>query len=39
MNKLIEWKERLKKGHMLSIIVGLLIVMIILWWILYKKKI
>ena len=38
MNKLIEWKERLKKGHMLSIIVGLLIVVAILGWILYKKQ-
>ena len=38
MNKLIEWKERLKKGHMLSIIVVLLIAVAILGMILYKKK-
>ena len=38
MNKLIEWKERLKKGHMLSIIVVLLIAVAILGMILYKKQ-
>lgn len=38
MNKLIEWKERLKKGHMLSIIVALLIAVAILGIILYKKQ-
>ena len=38
MNKLVEWKERLKKGHMLSIIVVLLIVVAILGIILYKKQ-
>lgn len=38
MNKLVEWKERLKKGHMLSIIVGLLIIVAILGIILYKKQ-
>lgn len=38
MNKLIEWKERLKKGHMLSIIVVLLIAVAILGIILYKKQ-
>ena len=38
MNKLIDWKNRLKKGHMFSIIVGLLIVVAILCFILYKKQ-
>ena len=38
MNKLVEWKERLKKGHMLSIIVALLITVAILGIILYKKQ-
>ena len=38
MNKLVEWKERLKKGHMLSVIVVLLIVVAILGFILYKKQ-
>ena len=38
MNKLVEWKERLKKGHMFSIIVVLLIVVAILGMILYKKQ-
>ena len=38
MNKLIDWKNRLKKGHMFSIIVGLLIVVAILGIILYKKQ-
>ena len=38
MNKLIDWKNRLKKGHMFSIIVGLLIVVAILGLILYKKQ-
>ena len=38
MNKLIDWKNRLKKGHMFSIIVGLLIVVAILGFILYKKQ-
>ena len=38
MNKLVEWKERLKKGHMFSIIVVLLIVVAILGFILYKKQ-
>ena len=38
MNKLVEWKERLKKGHMFSIIVVLLIVVAILGIILYKKQ-
>ena len=38
MNKLIDWKNRLKKGHMFSIIVGLLIIVAILGFILYKKQ-
>lgn len=38
MNKLVDWKNRLKKGHMFSIIVGLLIVVAILGFILYKKQ-
>ena len=38
MNKLVEWKERLKKGHMLSVICILLIVVAILGVILYKKQ-
>ena len=38
MNKLVEWKERLKKGHMLSVIVVLLIIVAILGFILYRKQ-
>ena len=38
MNKLMEWKERLKKGHMLSVICVLLIIVAILGIILYKNK-
>ena len=38
MNKLVEWKERLKKGHMLSIIVVLLIAVAVMGIILYKKQ-
>lgn len=38
MNKLIDWKKRLKKGHMLSIICVLLIVVAILIIVLYKKQ-
>ena len=38
MNKLIEWKERLKKGHMFSIICVLLAIVAILGVILYKKQ-
>ena len=38
MNKLIDWKIRLKKGHMLSIICVLLIVVAILIIVLYKKQ-
>ena len=38
MNKLIEWKQRLKKGHMFSIICVLLIIVAILGFLLYKKQ-
>ena len=38
MNKLEDWKNRLKKGHMLSIICVLLIVVAILGAIIYKKQ-
>ena len=38
MNKLVEWKNRLKKGHMLSIICVLLIIVGVLIWLLYKKQ-
>ena len=38
MNKLIDWKNRLKKGHMLSVICVLLIIVAILGIILYKKQ-
>jgi germination protein YpeB len=38
MNKLVEWKNRLKKGHMFSIICILLIVVVILGVVLYKKQ-
>ena len=38
MNKLIDWKNRLKKGHMLSIIVVELIIVGILGLILYQKQ-
>lgn len=38
MNKLQDWKERLKKGHMLSVICVLLIVIIALGIILYSKQ-
>ncbi len=38
MNKFVEWKERLKKGHMLSVIVVLLIMVAILGIILYRKQ-
>lgn len=38
MNKLMDWKNRLKKGHMLSIICVLLIVVAALVIILYKKQ-
>ena len=38
MNKIQDWKERLKKGHMLSVICVLLIVIIALGIILYSKQ-
>ena len=38
MNKLVDWKNRLKKGHMLSVICVLLIIVAILGLILYKKQ-
>lgn len=38
MNKLVDWKNRLKKGHMLSVICVLLIIIAILGVILYKKQ-
>ena len=38
MNKLQDWKERLKKGHMLSVIVVLLIIVAALGIILYWKQ-
>ena len=37
-NILLDWKNRLKKGHMLSIICVLLIIVAILGIILYKKQ-
>ena len=38
MNKLMDWKGRLKKGHMLSVICVLLVVVAILGIILYQKQ-
>ncbi len=38
MNKLVDWKNRLKKGHMLSVICVLLIIVAILGVILWKKQ-
>lgn len=38
MNKLKDWKERLKKGHMLSVICVLLILVVALGIILYSKQ-
>ena len=38
MNKLIEWKERLKKGHMFSIIMVLLVIVVILGILLYQRQ-
>lgn len=37
-NMLVDWKNRLKKGHMFSIICVLLIIVAILGFILYKKQ-
>lgn len=39
MNKLIDWKNRLKKGHMLSIIVVLFAIIIALSIWIYKKQV
>lgn len=38
MNKLMEWKNRLKKGHMLSIIIVLFAIIIALGIIIYMKQ-
>ena len=38
MNKLKDWKDRLKKGHMLSVICVLLIIVAILGVILYQRQ-
>lgn len=38
MNKLVDWKNRLKKGHMLSVICVLLIIVAILGVMLYRKQ-
>lgn len=38
MNKLVDWKNRLKKGHMLSVICVLLIIVAALGIILYQKQ-
>ena len=38
MNQLEDWKERLKKGHMLSVICVLLLVVVVLGVILYLKQ-
>lgn len=38
MNKLIDWKNRLKKGHMLSVICVLLIIVAALGFMLYQKQ-
>lgn len=38
MNKLVDWKNRLKKGHMLSVICVLLIIVAVLGIILWKKQ-
>ena len=38
MNKLQDWKERLKKGHMLSVICVLLVIVVALGIILYQKQ-
>ena len=37
-NKLMDWKNRLKDRHMLTIIVVLLAVILILGMIIYKKQ-
>lgn len=38
MNKLMDWKNRLKKGHMLSVIGVLAIIVAILGFLLYQKQ-
>ena len=38
MNKILDWKNRLKKGHMLSVIGVLLIIVIALGIVLYNKQ-
>ena len=38
MNKLVDWKNRLKKGHMLSVICVLLIIVVALGILLYSKQ-
>lgn len=38
MNKILDWKNRLKKGHMLSVICVLLIIVIALGILLYSKQ-
>ena len=38
MNRLVDWKKRLKKGHMLSVICVLLIIVGVLGFILYFKQ-
>ena len=38
MNKLLDWKNRLKKGHMFSIIIIMLVIIAILGILLYKKQ-
>ena len=38
MNKLVHWKNSLKKGHMLSVIVTLLIIVAVLGFLLYRKQ-
>ena len=38
MNKLVDWKNRLKKGHMLSVIGVFFLIIVILGVILYNKQ-
>lgn len=38
MNKFVEWKNRLKKGHMFSVIMVLLVIVAILGILLYRKQ-
>ena len=39
MNKIVDWKERLKKGHMLSVIGVFFLIIVILGIMLYQKKV